>query len=209
MNKSAMILGALLVCVAAGAQAAQFDYGSEVRGVVNGWMPEAANGGLYDSSLGLEVQYRNWASDPVGWAVSLGWSDWSVPEDAGIATGALDSYDGSISTLPLGVSGLYKLADFADWNVTLEAGLRYVLVNADITARELSTGDEVDVDVGDGFLFLVGADYERNLGSDWSLVAGGGYQIDITKSDFEVHGEALRSSELEAFFLRLGAKMSF
>lgn len=206
MKKTAIVLSMLLICGAAGAQ----DYGSEVRGTIHYAFPGAGDFDLYEGGFGLDVQYRNWVSDPFGFGFSLGWAEWDAdPDSTDVGGSVLGDFDGSVTLIPLGVSGLYKLADFTDWRLTLEAGLKYVMTRSDISATRAVTGETDDIEIGDGVVAVVGADYERSLGNEWSWFAGAAYQFDLQKGDIEVdHGE-LRSNELQAFFIRAGAKRAF
>lgn len=206
MKKTAMWLAVFLVCGAAMAQ----DYGSEVRFGLDYAFPGAGDFDLYDSGLGFGVQYRNWIGDPLGYGVSIGWAEWDT--DSGgtdIGGDVLGDFDGSVTLIPLGVSGLYKLADFADWKVTLEAGLKYVLADSGISAVHFVGGREDDLDISDGVVGVIGADYERNVGTEWSWFVGAVYQFDLQKGEIEVDHGNLRDNELQAFLLRAGAAFSF
>ena len=75
MKKILSVLIVLLLTALVSAQAQSTQYGAELRGSLNAWVPEFD---LYDYAYGVDVEYRNWFWDPVGFALSAGVSSWEV-----------------------------------------------------------------------------------------------------------------------------------
>ncbi|MFH0954047.1 MAG: hypothetical protein V1873_06935 [Verrucomicrobiota bacterium] len=214
MKKLLAVIVVVLMGVAALAQSDSFAYFlNEVRGDLTLWFPGGDKFDLYESTgTGLEVQYRNWAFDPLGLGLSLGYAIWTANSDStDISAPDMSDFDGDLTLIPVGGSLLYKVADWADWNLTVEAGVRYVITQSDIDfLRTLpDTAYRVDLDIDSAWVGLIGGDFERLWNESWSLFLGGGYQTDITHGRTEVDNGHLRDNELQAWFLRAGAKYAF
>ena len=67
MKKILSVVIVLLLTALVSAQGQATQYGAELRGSLNAWMPEY---NLYDYAYGVEVEYRNWFWDPVGFALA-------------------------------------------------------------------------------------------------------------------------------------------
>ncbi|MBU1910070.1 MAG: hypothetical protein KJ726_08485 [Verrucomicrobia bacterium] len=189
------------------------------NGETESWLNEIAGGlvvqfpgtgdfDLYDIGFGAELQYRNWYFDPIGWAISAGYGTWEANKDCHKLGRIHTDFDGSVTTIPLGVSALFYLYGTQDFGLVLEAGLRYVIVDADVDfVREGTLPSTLTIDDGVLGLLALEADYYLN---DQFLVFGGfGYQQDIVRGDIETPTGPLRDNEFTSLFLRLGGKFVF
>lgn len=210
MKTTSSILIALLVAMSASAESLQFgpdQYGSELRGSVNGYAPEF---GLYDYAAGVDFQYRNWYWDPVGFALGVGLSSWQV-KDGSFTIGRTEALDlgGELLAIPVGPSIIYKMADFADGNLTAEAGVRYVFTQSNVHYRRETTEERANLDLEEGSIALLGLDYEHVFYSGASFFVGAGYQVDIDSGTIQVSDLGSTDNKLEGLFARIGTKMEF
>lgn len=121
--------------------------------------------------------------------------------------------------IPLGVSGMYKIPVGQAANLTLEAGVRYVIVNsnvefieaealADSYGHSYSQSASYDVDLDDAIVGIIGAEFDFELSQGFRLFAGGGYQFDIVKGDVTAGGMDIDyENELKAAFIRAGVAL--
>lgn len=224
MNKASVVLGAV-VCLALAspeqarsAAVATEDYWlNEGAGLVNFFLPGTGDFDLYDYGLGLELQYRNWYFNPFGWSVSLGIASWEANSgctDLGRAEHR--DFDGTVTLVPVGLSGLFQLYSSETFNLLVEAGVRYVWVDADVDFVRVVQQDKGDpkaipsrLEIGDGWLGVLAVEADYYVTERFLLFGGLGYQQDIVRGDIETPAGPLRDNELSAFFLRLGGKFVF
>jgi len=207
MKKSLPVVIVLLLTALVSAQGQATQYGAELRGSLNAWMPEYD---LYDYAYGVEVQYRNWFWDPVGFALSAGISSWEVKGgSSGVDKAVLKDLDGQLTAIPVGPSIIYKIADVTDWNLTTEVGIRYVFAQSAIHYHRTATDDSGTLDVDGGVIAVLGLDYERYFDVGKSFFVGAGYQIDLDEGAIQVSDVDNRDNKLEAFFARVGTKIQF
>lgn len=182
-------------------------------GTVGYYMP--GDDDSYDTGYGAEVQARFWLQSNVGLALAVGWASWNVnggeesmTED-GITASA--NLGGDIRLLPMGGSVLFRPVNNSQMALTIEAGVRYVIVDSQ-TDMEASASDSKGhsvyfnegVDIGDGFVGVIGANIEGKISKKVSVLGGIGYQFDITKGDVEWIDEDLGDSALRAFIAKVG-----
>ena len=207
MKKILTVLIVLLLTALVSAQGQSTQYGAELRGSLNAWAPQFD---LYKYAYGVEVEYRNWFWDPVGFALSLGISSWEVKGgSSGVDSAVLRNLDGQLTTVPVGPSIIYKIADVTDWNLTAEAGVRYVFAQSAVSYQRTATGESGTLDIDGSVIAVLGLDYERYFGVGKSFFVGAGYQIDLDKGAMQVSDIANRDNELKAFFARVGTKIQF
>ena len=207
MKKILSVLVALILTAVVSAQAQSTQYGAELRGSLNTWMP-AYN--LYDYAYGVEVEYRNWFWDPVGFALSLGVSSWEAKGgSSGVDSTELKNLGGQLTAIPVGPSIIYKIADVTDWNLTTEAGVRYVFAQSAVNYRRTATDESGTLDIEGSVIAVLGLDYERYFGVGKSFFVGAGYQIDLEKGSIQVSNMGNRDNQLESFFARVGTKIQF
>ena len=139
MKKTLILSIIALAAVAVTARAQSTQYGVELRGSLNYWAPDFD---LYDFAYGVDIGYRNWLWDPVGFALGVGVSSWEVKGgSSAVNQSALKDIDGQLTTIPVGPSIIYKIADMTDWNLTAEAGIRYVFAQSAIDYKRADTGE--------------------------------------------------------------------
>jgi hypothetical protein len=202
---SAVVVVLLSALVSSQAQSTQ--YGAELRGSVNTWVPAFD---LYDYAYGVEVEYRNWFWDPVGFALSAGISSWEAKGgSSGVDKAVLNDISGQLTAIPVGPSIIYKIADMTDWNLTTEAGVRYVFAQSAIDYKRADADGSGTLDVDGGVIAVLGLDYERYFGVGKSFFVGAGYQIDLEQGAIQVSDVANQDNQLEAFFARVGTKIQF
>lgn len=191
---------------------------TEITGTLQYIMPDDDD--TYDSGFGAEGQIRFWENANVGFALAGGIASWDINEqeivesDGFTAIGA--SIEGSILMVPIGGSILVRSMLADNLSLTLEGGLRYVIVESDAqmefavaNARGVFVGGSADIEIDNGIIGLVAANIEAELSPGVSLLCGFGYQFDIAKGDAKWMGEDLEENELKAFFLRAGIALVF
>lgn len=207
MKKILSALIVLLLAALVSAQGQSTQYGAELRSSLNAWIPDYD---LYDYAYGVEAEYRNWFWDPVGFALSVGVSSWEAKGgSSGVNSAELKDISGQLTTIPVGPSIIYKIADMTDWNLTTEAGVRYVFAQSALDYKRTDTGASGTFDIDGGVIAVLGLDYERYFGIGKSFFAGAGYQIDLEEGAIQVSNIGNRDNQLEAFFARVGTKIQF
>jgi hypothetical protein len=179
----------------------------ELRGSLNYLVPDF---NLYDYAYGVDVEYRNWLWDPVGFALGVGVASWEVHEgNSPFDRSALRDLYGELTTIPVGPSIVFKMADAADWNLTAEAGIRYVFAQSSVHYRRESSEGRGTFDIDNGVIAVVGLDYEHGFGNGRLFFIGAGYQMDLDEGSIQVSDVTNTSNPLEAFFARVGTKILF
>ena len=207
MKKTLILSIIALAAVAVTARAQSTQYGVELRGSLNYWAPDFD---LYDFAYGVDIEYRNWLWDPVGFALGVGVSSWEVKGgSSAVNQSALKDIDGQLTTIPVGPSIIYKIADMTDWNLTAEAGIRYVFAQSAIDYKRADTGGSGTFDIDSGVIGILGLDYELYFDDGKSFFVGAGYQMDIDKGAIQVSDITNTSDKLEAFSVRVGTKIQF
>lgn len=214
MKMKSALLGLSVLWICGSAMAQERDPvgpAGEWAGYFNVAFPGAGDYDLFDTGYGVELQYRYWVDAPWGWAAALGVSTWdakSSSSDLGVPN--LHSFNGSATLIHLGGSGLYRILDTENVAVTLEAGVRYVIVDDDIDAKDANRGDaRQNLDIDDGIVGLIAADADFRLNDGFVLAFGLGYQGDLVKGDISSRDDDLKDNELQAFFVRVGGKFEF
>jgi len=169
----------------------------------------------YDNGFGAEAQARFWFNQNIGLALSLGAGafqvkDQEITESTGSIAAGL-SLNGDISLVPIGGSLLFKPVNNARIQLTLEAGIRYVLVNSQAEvefATANASGDFVyvkdTIDMENGVVGVIGANIEGKVGKQVSLLAGIGYQLDLVKGESKWRNVELDNNELKALLVKIG-----
>ena len=161
---------------------------------------------LWDNALSIDVQYIVWNTPTVGFAVSGGIGSWEANDDIYYGYGLAGQADGSAKTFPLGASVLFKPVANSSAEITIETGLKYVIVDSSVDGA-LTDGVTViidDFDIDNGFVGLLAADIAIPVSPKFNLGIGAGYQFDISKGDISWGGIDTEDNELKGFFLRLG-----
>jgi hypothetical protein len=216
MKQVALILLAAAVALSARA-AEERPFNPEIAGFANLYLP--ADDDTYEVGAGMEAQVRLWLHPKVGVAFAIGGASYAIDEQEIEFVGrdvAVDaSFEGDVSLAPIGLSLLLKPVKTETLSLTLEAGVRYVMVEsyAEIEIDSVQPGlrtiidDEVDID--DGIVAVALLQLEYRVGRQISLVGGAGYQFDLEKGDVEFLDEDLGENELEAALIQAGLIIRF
>ena len=127
----------------------------------------------------------------------------------------LSDYDGDALLLSIGPALYFSLIDWDNWNLILDTGLQYVLVDSSVTVFNTEenvpaeTQGEQDVDIDNVVLWNIGLEYEYMLSENLYVQANGGYQVDVLEGDTEYAGRSVRDVSFSGFYARLGAKFLF
>ena len=165
---------------------------------------------LWDYAAGIEAQYVLWMNRNVGLALAGGLAAWEVDDDVIVEENLAAEIDGSALAVPLGGSVLVRpLPEGAPVDLTLEGGLRYVVVESDI---DLAATDyyyiyEDEVDLENGVVGLLGAKLGFPVSDRAKLAVGMGYQFDIVKGDAEWFGVEIEESEMKGFYVNFGVNV--
>lgn len=205
---------------------------NELRLGLGGFVP---SGDFWESSREMAVEWRH-TTDNFLLGMSIGFQTAEVneenlsPSDGFVTSGRLGilgmrsyvrHYEGDATMVP--ISGMVGWTfPFDGWSITMEGGISYVVVNADVTARMIDiydiamyniAGDNwaTDVEIGNNLLGAIGANLHIPISEAWGIFAKAGYQFDISKSDVEfksqypdVDGKSISESELGGFYAKLG-----
>ncbi len=169
----------------------------------------------YDSGFGIDWQTRFWFNPYLGCALGIGAASWEVNamhiiESYGGYTVGVDVV-GAATHFPLGGAILLRPIDSRALALTLEAGVRYVIIDsraeaevlvADPFGNWLYLRDTIEFD--DVVVGLIGLNIESKVNDELSLLAGFGYQFDLVKGDVEWMGRDLGENELKAFLFKVG-----
>jgi hypothetical protein len=179
----------------------------------------------WDKGYGASARVIFWQESGLGLALSIGVQKWDVNDEVysygeylgyGIGYGYAAGLEGDATMIPLGASGLYKIPVGQTATLTLEGGIRYVIVNSNVKFVEaealadsygysINDSYSYDVDYDNGIVGLIGAEFDVELSKGFRLFAGAGYQFDLMKGDTEVAGIDINyENELKAAFIRAG-----
>lgn len=172
---------------------------------------------MYSSGFGAEAQIRFWPTSVFGIGLSLGAATWDVEpyyysEYSYYDGRTYGEIDGDISLVPFGPSILIAPNLGSKVDLLLEAGLRYVAVDSNVTATVSNYyygTYEFDIDIEDGIIGVLGVGLDVHLSEIVSLVFGLGYQFDLSKGEAELEGIDVGDHELEAFYAHFGVSIQF
>ncbi len=190
------VLTALTLAPAARAADAEVGVGAQVA------LPVGGGYDLLDNGMGLDFSFRRWCSLPVGYQVSAGFTSWDAGDGSKVGSN-LDDFSGDALTVPFGISALYQLTE---WPVTLELGVRYVLVDSNITAVNTDAKEELDVDVDNGVVGVAAVQTDWEISKSCLLGVDFGTQFDLAQGDVKTDLGPAVDSELAGFFLRVALR---
>jgi len=160
-----------------------------------------------DHALGVDARYVFWTNPNMGIALSGGLAAWKANDDVFFEDGLATQLDGSALVIPLGASVLLRPtpAD-ARFDLTLEGGLRYVVVdsNVDFAVTDFYYYFEDELDIENGVVGVIGAEVGIPLSDVMGLSSGFGYQFDISKGDVEWFGVDIEEFEMKGFYFNFG-----
>ena len=212
MKKAILCACAVLVCSGAAFGGLLSEDPGELTVAGQVWAPGMGDIDLFDNGFGAIVSYREWFSFPWGVGVNLGLAQWQVDNSSrAFKYDQLTDYDGDALLIPLGASLYFNMIDWDNWNLIIESGLQYVLVDSSVTVFNDEPGVEErqDVDIGGALLWLIGAEYEYMVAEDIYVTGGLGFQTDLMSGDTDYAGGELRDASLAGVYARLGAKILF
>lgn len=176
------------------------------------WFPGDGDFDLYKNGYGIELSYREWFNScPWGLGLTLGLAQWQADEnsDDAFKIKSWEKYDGSILYIPLGLSLYFCAIEWDNWNLILDAGLRYVFITSDIDVFDTNLKQRRDIDIDSSLVANIGLGLEFLLTENFYLSCGGGYQANVFKGDAEAGHDSLRDNSLQGAYARLGVKCLF
>jgi hypothetical protein len=184
----------------------------------------------WDKGVGATARLVFWQNSTLGYALVIGAQKWDVNDEiysggqylgSGIAYGYAMGLDGDATMFPLGVSGMYNIPFGPTTSLTLEGGLRYVIINSNVKFIEaevlgdsygnrLTDARSYDVEYDNGILGVINAYFNMDISKGFRLFAGVGYQFDLVKGRVEVGGLDINyKNELKAFQASAGVAWDF
>jgi len=204
------IISAIIASASAIAQVPAYvepspDLGPQIQIAV----PGAGDYDLYESGVILELQFRDWVSDPWGYLLSIGYGEWQSDSGATKPGANLYDFDGDIEIAPFGASLLYRMYASDELSVILEAGLRYFATDSKITARnsEQSPDNRYDVSIDDAIVGRAGVSADYVLNEDFVLSGGIAYQQDVDKGSLSTELGPGEDNSFEAFIVEFALRM--
>lgn len=172
-------------------------------------LPGTGDYDLYESGIVIELQFRDWVSDPWGYLLAIGYGEWTADSGASNPGAELYDFDGNVELAPFGASLICKALSADDYNVTLEAGLRYIAVDSKISARNRgqSPDDRFDVEIDDSVIARFGAGFDYFLNEDFILSLGIAYQKDLESSSLTTELGPARDNSFESFMVEAALRM--
>ena len=118
--------------------------------------------------------------------------------------------DGDVLVIPFGASLYFNLIDWDNWNLILETGLQYALVDSNVSARDDVRGRDYDIDIDNAVLWTLGLEYEYMVAENLYVLGGIGYQTDVLGAETDYDGvDNARDTSFQGAYVRLGAKYLF
>jgi len=172
-------------------------------------LPGAGDFGLYESGVGMELQFRDWVNQPWGYLLAIGYAEWQADSGATKPGANFYDYDGDLEIIPFGASAIYQVFSDDDLSVTLEAGFRYLIMDSKIDARnsDQSPTERYDLDIGDSIVARFAGDVEYVLSKDFIGAVGLAYQLDTKRGDIDTDLGPARDNIMESFILELSLRM--
>jgi hypothetical protein len=167
----------------------------------------------------LEVQARFWSAGGIGTALSVGVGSWQavsefVEEDNEYGYMATSVY-GSMTTIPIGISALYRCELSRGVSVVFEAGVRYVLAQSNIQS-EISYDDGVEsgylsgtIVTEDSFQGVAGISVQSVVSPGINVECGFGYQFDILEPHEIFMGDDIGATSMRAVSVNIGCSWEF
>lgn len=185
---------------------------------------------VWARGVGISSTMRFYLNDNFSIGPTLGISKWTAKDDAfsisasllpGVSATASTTIDGDVLAIPIGCSVAYRHGFGKNLIGLAEGGLKYVIVQSDITASgnaSVSVGPftiggstaAYDVEVGNNVLFFLAGEILMPIKETFGLYAKAGYQIDLKKGECSVNGTDVEvQNELKSLYLGIGAYFTF
>ncbi len=184
---------------------------------MRGYLPSRVED--WEAASSVDIQARFWANNSLGTAFSIGFGTWTamseyVEEEDEYGYLASSIY-GNMTTIPVGISALFRSRVTREVAVVLEAGFRYVLATSNIRS-EMAYDDGVEsgyiggiINTDDALLAVVGVNVQTTVGPGVSVECGLGYQFDLLEPRESFLGEDVGSTSLRAVSVNLGCSWQF
>ena len=184
----------------------------------------------WDKGFGATARLAFWQNSTLGYALVIGAQKWDVNDEIysggqymgyGIGYGYAVGLEGDATMIPLGASGLYNINISPTTSLTLEGGLRYVIINSNVKyiqaealvdsyGNRRTSSRSYDLEYDNGILGVINAYFNMEISKGFRLFAGGGYQFDLVKGKVEASGIKLNyENELKAFQASAGVAWDF
>lgn len=197
-----------------GARAGEgMDAAAIFRGVAPG------RGADWEGAIGAEGQLRFWATPRRGVALTAGIQSWQAPDEFDEWEEAGEYYSswigGNTTLVPLGVSFLYRRELMPPLSLSLETGVRYVLVDSSISVEAVADNGVAITEVSDTietentFLVVLGLNLEARIVEGMNLSIGLGYQLDMTEPHESLLGEDLGATSFGGMTASMGVVWAF
>ncbi len=169
---------------------------------------------VWKKAYAADIEARRWMGEDFGMSVVLGYGMWNVNKDAD-PLGGKDQINpatmsGSADTISFGLGGLYRLPLADQYQLILDAGLKYVFVDSSVEMHFDFEGHHSDFNVvspvypGDRLAGWIGATLSGSVEEDArvSVQLGVGYQFDLTRESENWLYEDV-ANDLNALVVRL------
>ncbi len=165
-------------------------------------MPGTGDYDLYDLGLTAELQFRDWARHPWGYAMAIGYGEWTTDRSADSPGSRLYDFEGNLEIVPFGVSALYKAYADPTWSLIFEAGARYIVADSKIDARNYDQDPEnrYNLTIDDSLLFTAGANADYAISPDIICSFGLGYRSDIIRGEVNTEFGPARDNIMESLY---------
>lgn len=174
------------------------------------WFPGEGDFNLFDAAYGAQVSWREWVAFPFGMTLSAGVAQWQADSGAtAYKFRYLDDFDGDVTLIPLGLSLVYCPIDWNNWDLILETGLHYVLVDSSVDCRNKNDGTRHEIDMDNAIWWTTGAEFDYQFAEGAFFVCGAGVQVDVLKAESEYDLGELRDTRFQAFYAKAGLKFLF
>lgn len=173
--------------------------------------PDDSDYDLYKHGLTAEMQFRDWFNHPWGYLLAIGYGEYASDSGATKPGSNLYDFDGSLEIIPFGASVLFQLYNEGNLSASLDAGVRYLSTESEISAKNSDDGTNkrFDLDYDDAIIYRIGASADYILSPDFILSVGAGYQDDITAAEVSTELGPVTDSSMKAFFLETALRMPF
>ncbi len=174
-------------------------------------VPGRGNFDLYDYGLTGKLQFRGWFTEDIGYGLSIGYGQWSTDRNPRRPGARLFDYSGNLQVVPITASARYALFLDEAWDLVFDLGLTYMLVDSDITARNMDESGtrRFKVSVGDAIQLTpaIGADYHAADNLIWSFLVG--YRHDLSRGSIRTELGPARDNIMESFFFETALRFAF
>ena len=200
----------------------------EVQGAVGTYFPAA--GDLWNRANAFDLKAIYWSTEQVGLGITTGYQDWQV--DGGtqnrlFSAGNFDlneRYKGDMQVIPLGVSAFLKPEIGEKFNLMIEGGIQYVIVDSGLKYERSGTVQQGGVpqpqvtqfssDVDNGVVGRIAASLRHQMNPSVSFSLTLGYQFNIDEGEISTSVTSINQlqpaykvkddNDLSGFYVMIG-----